>query len=117
MLFSVFCGYAFCFYFFFIQLGETFGKPISFGPSARSLLAALPLRRAFIACDLGHGLAAQDGGVVLVYVESGRDVFIMFLYQQPLGAFTARAPRLDMDEREVAVEALAMQPKLEIALL
>ena len=120
---SVLCGVQ-CFLLFFLPTrGGLFLVELSHGirqPRGFHLPAACrtapPLSRSRVPGDLGQAAAAQHGFVIVINVVALDDILVMLLDQQPLVPLAPRTPPLHLHQREVALQLLAVEAKLQVAL-
>src|SRR3989454_1435816 len=110
----VLSGYV-CFFLLLVELGNRLGQPWGFHLCARRRATALPFRRALITGDLGHAAAGEYRRVVLFDVVARDRGIVLLLDEQPLGALAPGTASAHGDERNVALQPLAVKANLEIA--
>ena len=108
----VLCGLGLLF--FLIELRHGVRQPGRLQFPAPSRTAARPLSRPSIAPDLIHTPLAEHRLVNVPCVISLNHVIVVLLDHQPFVTLASGTPALHLDEREISLEPLAIEPEFQI---
>src|SRR6266849_7113638 len=101
--------------FLLIELCDRIRQPSCLQLPSPPCRTAPPFCRAFVPCNLRQTAFAEHRLVQLVDVVSLPVRVVVFLDQQPFIPLAPRTPSAHLDEREISVQLLAFQPKLQVA--